>query len=40
MQAVADDIDASGADVVWVGLGVPKQEKWMAPCVTACRRRC
>ena len=29
-QAVADDIDASGADVVWVGLGVPKQEKWMA----------
>jgi N-acetylglucosaminyldiphosphoundecaprenol N-acetyl-beta-D-mannosaminyltransferase len=30
MQAVADDIDASGADVVWVGLGVPKQEKWMA----------
>jgi N-acetylglucosaminyldiphosphoundecaprenol N-acetyl-beta-D-mannosaminyltransferase len=30
LQAVADDIDASGADVVWVGLGVPKQEKWMA----------
>jgi len=29
-RAVADDIDASGADVVWVGLGVPKQEKWMA----------
>ena len=23
-------IDASGADVVWVGIGVPKQEKWMA----------
>ena len=29
-QAVAEDIDNSGADVVWVGLGVPKQEKWMA----------
>jgi N-acetylglucosaminyldiphosphoundecaprenol N-acetyl-beta-D-mannosaminyltransferase len=24
------DIERSGADVVWVGLGVPKQEKWMA----------
>jgi N-acetylglucosaminyldiphosphoundecaprenol N-acetyl-beta-D-mannosaminyltransferase len=23
-------IDASGADVVWVGTGQPKQEKWMA----------
>lgn len=28
--AVAAEIDASGADVVWVGIGVPKQEKWMA----------
>jgi N-acetylglucosaminyldiphosphoundecaprenol N-acetyl-beta-D-mannosaminyltransferase len=28
--AVVADIDRSGADVVWVGLGVPKQEKWMA----------
>jgi N-acetylglucosaminyldiphosphoundecaprenol N-acetyl-beta-D-mannosaminyltransferase len=28
--AVVDDINASGADVVWVGIGVPKQEKWMA----------
>ena len=27
---VAAAIDASGADVVWVGIGVPKQEKWMA----------
>ncbi len=27
---VAADINASGADVVWVGLGVPRQEKWMA----------
>jgi N-acetylglucosaminyldiphosphoundecaprenol N-acetyl-beta-D-mannosaminyltransferase len=27
---VAADIDRSGADVVWVGIGVPKQEKWMA----------
>ena len=29
-EAVARDIDRSGADVVWVGVGVPKQEKWMA----------
>jgi N-acetylglucosaminyldiphosphoundecaprenol N-acetyl-beta-D-mannosaminyltransferase len=28
--AVARQIDASRADVVWVGIGVPKQEKWMA----------
>jgi N-acetylglucosaminyldiphosphoundecaprenol N-acetyl-beta-D-mannosaminyltransferase len=28
--AVANDINASGAEVVWVGIGVPKQEKWMA----------
>src|SRR5690242_1560429 len=28
--AVAADINRSGADVVWVGIGVPKQEKWMA----------
>jgi N-acetylglucosaminyldiphosphoundecaprenol N-acetyl-beta-D-mannosaminyltransferase len=27
---VAAEIDRSGADVVWVGIGVPKQEKWMA----------
>jgi N-acetylglucosaminyldiphosphoundecaprenol N-acetyl-beta-D-mannosaminyltransferase len=29
-EAIAEDIDRSGADVVWVGIGVPKQEKWMA----------
>jgi N-acetylglucosaminyldiphosphoundecaprenol N-acetyl-beta-D-mannosaminyltransferase len=29
-EAIAHDIDRSGADVVWVGIGVPKQEKWMA----------
>lgn len=29
-QGVVDEINASGADVVWVGIGVPKQEKWMA----------
>jgi N-acetylglucosaminyldiphosphoundecaprenol N-acetyl-beta-D-mannosaminyltransferase len=29
-EAVVDEINASGADVVWVGIGVPKQEKWMA----------
>jgi N-acetylglucosaminyldiphosphoundecaprenol N-acetyl-beta-D-mannosaminyltransferase len=27
---VAADINDSGADIVWVGIGVPKQEKWMA----------
>jgi N-acetylglucosaminyldiphosphoundecaprenol N-acetyl-beta-D-mannosaminyltransferase len=29
-DAIVADINASGADVVWVGIGVPKQEKWMA----------
>jgi N-acetylglucosaminyldiphosphoundecaprenol N-acetyl-beta-D-mannosaminyltransferase len=29
-QAVAADIERCRADVVWVGIGVPKQEKWMA----------
>lgn len=28
--AVVDEINGSKADVVWVGIGVPKQEKWMA----------
>ena len=27
---VTDEINRSGADLVWVGIGVPKQEKWMA----------
>jgi N-acetylglucosaminyldiphosphoundecaprenol N-acetyl-beta-D-mannosaminyltransferase len=27
---IVDDINACGADVVWVGIGQPKQEKWMA----------
>ena len=27
---VVDDVNRSGADVVWVGIGQPKQEKWMA----------
>jgi N-acetylglucosaminyldiphosphoundecaprenol N-acetyl-beta-D-mannosaminyltransferase len=27
--AIAEDINASEADVVWVGIGVPRQEKWM-----------
>ena len=27
---VAGDINRSGADIVWVGTGQPKQEKWMA----------
>src|SRR3954454_4624527 len=29
-DTVAEEINHSGADVVWVGIGVPKQEKWMA----------
>jgi len=28
-EHIAEDINRSGADVVWVGIGVPKQEKWM-----------
>jgi N-acetylglucosaminyldiphosphoundecaprenol N-acetyl-beta-D-mannosaminyltransferase len=28
--AVVDEINRTRADVVWVGIGVPKQEKWMA----------
>jgi N-acetylglucosaminyldiphosphoundecaprenol N-acetyl-beta-D-mannosaminyltransferase len=27
---VLDEINGSKADIVWVGIGVPKQEKWMA----------
>jgi N-acetylglucosaminyldiphosphoundecaprenol N-acetyl-beta-D-mannosaminyltransferase len=27
---IVGEINASGADVVWVGTGQPKQEKWMA----------
>lgn len=29
-DAVIEDIRSSGADIVWVGLGMPKQELWMA----------
>ena len=29
-RAIADQINAARPDVVWVGIGVPKQEKWMA----------
>jgi N-acetylglucosaminyldiphosphoundecaprenol N-acetyl-beta-D-mannosaminyltransferase len=29
-EAIVADIARSRADVVWVGIGVPKQEKWMA----------
>jgi len=35
---VVDRINASGADLVWVGLSTPKQERWMAahrPLLTA-----
>lgn len=27
---VVEEINASGADIVWVGLSTPKQERWMA----------
>ena len=30
IDAVVAEINRAGADVVWVGIGVPKQEKWMA----------
>jgi len=30
LDIVADEINRTDADVVWVGIGVPKQEKWMA----------
>ena len=29
-QKIIDDINTSGAGVVWVSLGCPKQERWMA----------
>jgi N-acetylglucosaminyldiphosphoundecaprenol N-acetyl-beta-D-mannosaminyltransferase len=29
-EAIAREINGCGPDVVWVGIGVPKQEKWMA----------
>nr|WP_292203411.1 WecB/TagA/CpsF family glycosyltransferase [Butyrivibrio sp.] len=28
-QADIDRINESGADIIWIGLGAPKQEKWM-----------
>jgi N-acetylglucosaminyldiphosphoundecaprenol N-acetyl-beta-D-mannosaminyltransferase len=28
--SIAEEINRAKADVVWVGVGVPKQEKWMA----------
>jgi N-acetylglucosaminyldiphosphoundecaprenol N-acetyl-beta-D-mannosaminyltransferase len=30
LDTLAVDINAARPDVVWVGIGVPKQEKWMA----------
>lgn len=27
---IIDMINASGADIIWIGLGAPKQERWMA----------
>ncbi len=36
IQADADMIIGSGADLVWVGLGMPKQELWMARVPSTC----
>jgi N-acetylglucosaminyldiphosphoundecaprenol N-acetyl-beta-D-mannosaminyltransferase len=30
LDAIAAQVNAARPDVVWVGIGVPKQEKWMA----------
>jgi N-acetylglucosaminyldiphosphoundecaprenol N-acetyl-beta-D-mannosaminyltransferase len=30
LDTIATEINAARPDVVWVGIGVPKQEKWMA----------
>lgn len=29
-QAIVDEINKTKPDIVWIGLGAPKQEKWMA----------
>ena len=29
-RAIISSINDSGADIVWIGLGTPKQERWMA----------
>jgi N-acetylglucosaminyldiphosphoundecaprenol N-acetyl-beta-D-mannosaminyltransferase len=29
-KAIAEEINRTAPDIVWVGIGVPKQEKWMA----------
>jgi N-acetylglucosaminyldiphosphoundecaprenol N-acetyl-beta-D-mannosaminyltransferase len=36
-DAIVSEINRSRADVVWVGIGVPKQEKWMAQMRSALR---
>lgn len=28
-EAITAELRASGADIIWVGLGMPRQEKWM-----------
>ena len=37
-EAVIDAINASGAQIVWVGLSTPKQELWWRATGIACRR--
>ncbi|MBR4208051.1 MAG: WecB/TagA/CpsF family glycosyltransferase [Lachnospiraceae bacterium] len=29
-EEIIDMLNSSGADIIWVGLGAPRQEKWMA----------
>jgi N-acetylglucosaminyldiphosphoundecaprenol N-acetyl-beta-D-mannosaminyltransferase len=29
-ETILDQISAAGPDIVWIGLGAPKQERWMA----------
>ena len=39
LDELYDRIVASGADLVYVGLGFPKQERFAAPWCRGCRRR-
>jgi len=39
-EEVLERIDASGADLVWVGISTPKQERWMAAHLHLLQRPC